>query len=100
MIACSASAVEHIAQQNKFLRIRVKSGGCSGLQVLFSFESQPASADHILEQEGARIIVDPLSFVFIEGSELDYVSDMMASHFQLRNPRAQKACSCGVSFSL
>jgi iron-sulfur cluster insertion protein len=105
-ISISENAAKKIVQLSEkqedllFLRIQIKSGGCSGLRSLFLVEKQKKENDICIEYKEAKVIVDPLSLSFIQGSELDYLEEMMVSQFVLKNPNAQSACGCGESFSL
>lgn len=99
-IHLTPAAVAHISLQDGFLRIRVKSGGCSGLRYVFTFEQEGEAGDYRFEQEGVAVHVDPLSFAFIEGATIDYQQEMLSSHFTLTNPKATNSCGCGDSFSV
>lgn len=83
-----------------FLRVRVKSGGCSGLQYVFSIENVKNHKDILFSQGCANVIADPLSLNFISGSTVHYKQDMMISQFTLENPKAIAGCGCGSSFSV
>lgn len=82
------------------LRISVSGGGCSGFQYHFVLDDQQQSDDLIFPHKGAEVIVDEVSLGLLEGSMLDYVDDMVASTFVLKNPNATASCGCGNSFSL
>ena len=99
-IHLTSCAIAHICSQGEYLRVRVKSGGCSGLRYLFTFEKKVSADDYCFDQEGASVIVDPLSFAFIEGATIDYQQEMLSSHFTLKNPKAINSCGCGDSFSV
>ena len=94
------TAAKHIAHQGHYLRIRIKSGGCAGLRILFNFEKTPQKDDMVFSTAGASVTIDPLSFSFIKGSTLDYKEEMMVSQFILIHPDASNKCGCGESFSL
>jgi iron-sulfur cluster assembly accessory protein len=85
---------------NKSLRVSVEGGGCSGFQYKFDMVGSPEADDHVVEQAGARLLIDPVSFDFIKGSEVDFVDDLMGASFRVLNPNAQSSCGCGTSFSL
>lgn len=94
-------AADQIFRQGAYLRITVKSGGCSGLRTLFSFEKELSETDQVTFWEGsAAVVVDPLSFLFIQEATVDYVEELMASQFVLTHSKAIHACSCGSSFSV
>ena len=83
-----------------FLRIAVSGGGCSGFQYGLSFDDQQNPDDRVFEHAGVRVVVDDTSLDLLNGSEVDFVEDMMGASFQIRNPNAASSCGCGNSFSL
>ncbi|HZT48392.1 MAG TPA: iron-sulfur cluster insertion protein ErpA [Hyphomicrobiaceae bacterium] len=82
------------------LRVSVEGGGCSGFQ--YRFDLVPASEpdDLVIEREGARVLVDPVSLEYLSGSEIDFVDDLIGSSFKVKNPNATASCGCGTSFSI
>jgi iron-sulfur cluster assembly accessory protein len=82
------------------LRVSVEGGGCSGFQ--YKFDLVPASEpdDLVIEREGARVLVDPVSLEYLSGSEIDFVDDLIGSSFKVKNPNATASCGCGTSFSI
>lgn len=82
------------------LRIRVVPGGCSGFQYDMVIDETPSPNDEVLETQGIRIFVDPMSKRFLNGVELDYVNSIMGSGFTFRNPNATGTCGCGSSFTV
>ena len=82
------------------LRVSVEGGGCSGFQ--YKFDLVPASEpdDLVIEKEGARVLVDPVSLEYLSGSEIDFVDDLIGASFRVNNPQAKASCGCGTSFSL
>ena len=82
------------------LRVYVEGGGCSGFQYGFDLERDTEADDYVIERDGVRLIVDPLSYQYIVGSEIDYQEDLQGSQFVVRNPNASTSCGCGLSFSL
>ncbi len=82
------------------LRVSVEGGGCSGFQYKFDIQDAPAPDDVVIEQEGAKVVVDPVSLQYMDGSALDYVNDLIGASFKIENPQATAACGCGTSFSL
>jgi iron-sulfur cluster assembly accessory protein len=82
------------------LRVSVEGGGCSGFQYKFDIQEAPAPDDMVIEQEGAKVVVDPVSLQYMDGSALDYVNDLIGASFKIENPQATAACGCGTSFSL
>jgi iron-sulfur cluster insertion protein len=83
-----------------FLRIAVSGGGCSGFQYGLSFDDQRNPDDFVFERGGVAVIVDDVSLGLLNGSELDFVEDLMGASFQIKNPNAASSCGCGNSFSL
>lgn len=82
------------------LRVSVSGGGCSGFQYGFSFDEQQAEDDVLVERDGARLLVDPLSLQYLSGAEVDYAEDLSGAQFVIRNLAASATCSCGSSFTV
>lgn len=83
------------------LRVSVLGGGCSGFQYNYDFDPKPVQADDILiEQHGARVVVDTTSLDLLKGSVMDYVETLGAAAFEIKNPNAVSSCGCGNSFSI
>ena len=81
------------------LRVGVKGGGCSGLSYTFAWEKQPRLGDEVFDgPEGAKIFVDRKSYLFLDGTVLDYDTSMMSKGFVFNNPNAKATCGCGSSF--
>jgi len=104
MVTLSNNAVSKIKQlvaekADSGLRVKVVGGGCSGLQYRMEIDSAK-ERDKIFERDGARLIVDKKSFLYLNGSELDYAEELMASGFKLVNPNAKRSCGCGESFTV
>ena len=83
-----------------FVRVGVKSGGCSGLSYDLSFDKSHAVEDKIFEDNGVKIIVDKKSFLYLVGTILEYSGGLNGKGFVFNNPNAQRTCGCGESFSL
>lgn len=81
------------------LRIRVRGGGCSGLQYEFVMDSL-RPRDLVIEHGDAKVLVDPKSMIFVRGSEFVYSKTLMQEEFQLRNPNVKGKCGCGTSFQV
>jgi len=81
------------------LRVKVVGGGCSGLQYRMEVDAAK-ERDKVFERGGARLIVDKKSFLYLNGSELDYTEELMASGFRLVNPNVKRSCGCGESFTV
>jgi iron-sulfur cluster assembly accessory protein len=82
------------------LRISVEGGGCSGFQYKFDVERTRADDDLVIAHDGAVVVVDPASVPFLEGSEVDFVDDLIGASFRVANPNATASCGCGTSFSI
>jgi iron-sulfur cluster assembly accessory protein len=82
------------------LRVAVEGGGCSGFQYEIAVASAPNADDVIIERDGARLFVDPVSLPFLLGSEVDWVDELIGASFKVKNPNATSSCGCGVSFSV
>lgn len=81
------------------LRIRVRGGGCSGLQYEFVMDARH-ERDTAFDTDGARVLVDPKSLLFVRGSEFVYSKTLMQEEFQLTNPNVKSTCGCGTSFQV
>lgn len=86
--------------QGSQVRLRVDGGGCSGFQYHFDITTTGEDDDLVIEKDGALLRVDSLSLPLIEGSEVDFVDDLMGQSFRVNNPAATASCGCGTSFSL
>ncbi len=82
------------------LRIIVEGGGCSGFQYKFDLVGTVESDDIVVQRDGATVAIDPVSVVYMEGSEIDFVDDLIGASFRINNPQATAACGCGTSFSI
>jgi len=82
------------------LRVRVVDGGCSGMRYELVFDGEPREGDDESEQHGLRVVIDPESARFLEGTTVDFVDDLNDSGFRIQNPRAQTTCGCGESFNV
>jgi iron-sulfur cluster assembly protein len=83
-----------------FVRVGVKSGGCSGLSYDLKFDKAQNEEDKVFEDNGVRIIVDKKSFLYLIGTTLEYSGGLNGSGFVFNNPNANRTCGCGESFSL
>ena len=83
-----------------FIRVGVKSGGCSGLEYVLKFDKEKTDADQIFEDNGIKIIVDKKSILYLAGTTLEYSGGLNGTGFVFNNPNAQRTCGCGESFSL
>ena len=82
------------------LRVSVEGGGCSGFSYKFDLADHRNGDDVAVEKNGATILIDDLSLVYMGGSVIDFVDDLMGQSFQIRNPNAVASCGCGTSFSI
>lgn len=80
------------------LRVFVSGGGCSGLSYGMTFAEAPETGDQVFEAAGVKVIVDPGSFPYLDGAEIDYIDSLMGGGFHIENPNAVQSCSCGSSF--
>ena len=100
------SKVETLMQEDgfnpgtDFVRVGVKSGGCSGLSYDLKFDKSQNESDKLFEDNGIKIIVDTKSFLYLIGTTLDYSGGLNGSGFVFKNPNANRTCGCGESFSL
>ena len=106
-INLSARAVQKVRdlvseEENDELKLRVfiTGGGCSGFQYGFTFDELLADDDTVIEKEGVTVLVDPMSFQYLEGSVVDYTEGLEGSRFVINNPNATATCGCGSSFSI
>lgn len=81
------------------LRVFVSGGGCSGFQYGFKFDENSDEGDTVVEKCGVTLLVDPMSFQYLAGAEIDYTEGLEGAQFVIRNPNATTTCGCGSSFS-
>ena len=94
------SLIAEEGNQRLNLRVFVTGGGCSGFQYGFAFDEKVAEDDTVIENKGARLLVDALSFQYLVGSRIDYEEGLEGSRFVVHNPMATTTCGCGASFSV
>ncbi len=82
------------------LRVFVTGGGCSGFSYGFTFDDAVADDDSVIEQGGVTAVVDPMSYQYLVGAEIDYKEDLSGAQFVVANPNAASTCGCGNSFAL
>lgn len=99
----AASKVKNLIDEEKNdalkLRVFVSGGGCSGFQYGFTFDENIQEGDTKVEKNGVTLLVDPMSFQYLTGAEIDYKEDLEGSQFVIKNPNATTTCGCGSSFS-
>ncbi len=81
------------------LRVFVSGGGCSGFQYGFTFDEITNEDDTVLNKNGVQLLIDPMSFQYLVGAEIDYTEGLEGSQFVIKNPNATTTCGCGSSFS-
>jgi len=82
------------------LRLAVTGGGCSGFQYNFALDDAQLDEDLVVEKDGARVLIDPVSLDFLAGSEIDFTDDLIGQAFKVNNPNATASCGCGTSFTV
>jgi iron-sulfur cluster assembly protein len=82
------------------LRVGIKKGGCAGMEYTMSWATSQDRLDEVIEDKGARILVDPKAILFLLGTEMDYKVDKLSAQFVFRNPNQTSACGCGESVTL
>ncbi|MGE4281320.1 MAG: iron-sulfur cluster insertion protein ErpA [Magnetospirillum sp.] len=85
---------------NLMLRLGVSGGGCSGFQYNIELDDKTNEDDVVSEQHGVKLVVDQTSLEILDGTEVDFVEDLMGASFQFKNPQATSTCGCGSSFSV
>ena len=105
-VTLSDSAAKRIAvilksdTEKKAMRVSVEGGGCSGFSYKFDLVGDADDDDLILEKGEAKVLIDSLSLVYMSGSEIDFVDNLLGQSFQIKNPNAVASCGCGTSFSV
>jgi len=98
-VAAVKNAIKQEGQEGDSLRVSVVGGGCSGYQYNLDFEKESRMTDLVLEFDGVKILVDPVSAGYLKGTVIDYVSGLQGTGFKFNNPNAKRTCGCGSSFS-
>ena len=105
-ISISKNAAEKIkniiSSQEKglILKISVLGGGCAGFSYQFDLVKELDKSDLLLEENGAKVLIDEVSIPYLEGSIIDYKNDLIGQSFEIKNPNATSSCGCGTSFSM
>ena len=81
------------------LRVFVTGGGCSGFQYGFTFDEVQNEDDSVMEKDGVKLLIDPMSYQYLSGAEIDYTEGLEGAQFVIKNPNATSTCGCGSSFS-
>ncbi|WP_018865343.1 iron-sulfur cluster insertion protein ErpA [Thioalkalivibrio sp. ARh3] len=92
--------IEEENNDNLKLRVFVSGGGCSGFQYGFTFDETVGDGDTVVENGGVTLLIDPMSFQYLVGAEIDYTEGLEGAQFVIRNPNATTTCGCGSSFSV
>jgi iron-sulfur cluster insertion protein len=90
---------DYLDEENKYLRIFVEGGGCSGFQYGFDIEEKMQEDDFEISLNKFSILIDSISMQYLQGATLDFTDDLMGTAFVIKNPNAQSTCGCGSSFS-
>ena len=105
-ISLTDSAAKHVKtyleQRGKGIGVRlgVKATGCSGMAYTIEYADQIDEGDHVFEDKGVRVVINPKSMVYLEGTELDFAREGLSEGFQFRNPNEKDRCGCGESFNV
>jgi len=105
-VTLSAAAAKRIAAivgaeaGKSALRVAVEGGGCSGFSYRFDLADGPHEDDVVVEKDNATVLIDRLSLIYMAGSEIDFVDNLLGQSFQVKNPNAVASCGCGTSFSI
>ena len=105
-VTLSESAAKRIAAvvasdpEKSALRVSVEGGGCSGFSYKFDLDTGPHDDDVVIQRDGAKVLIDPVSLIYMAGSEIDFIDNLMGQSFQIKNPNAVASCGCGTSFSV
>jgi iron-sulfur cluster insertion protein len=106
-VAVSESATRRVAaliaaegRPGVKLRVSVSGGGCSGFQYGFALDDKDDEGDVLVERDGAAVVVDGMSLMYVLGAEIDFVEDLSGSYFRVKNPNAASSCGCGSSFAI
>ena len=92
--------IEEEGNPGLMLRVFVTGGGCSGFQYGFTFDESVQDGDTEVVTDGVKLLIDPMSFQYLTGAEIDYTEGLEGSQFVIRNPNATTTCGCGSSFSV
>jgi iron-sulfur cluster assembly accessory protein len=105
-VVLTQSAAKRVAEILKseppgmVLRVGVDGGGCSGFQYTYNLTQDRSDDDLVLDQDGAKVVIDPVSLDFLRGCRIDFIDDLMGRMFKIHNPAATASCGCGTSFAI
>ncbi len=91
--------IDEEGNDDLMLRVFISGGGCSGFQYGFTFDEHITEGDTVVENEGVKLLIDPMSYQYLAGAEIDYTEGLEGAQFVIRNPNATTTCGCGSSFS-
>jgi len=91
--------IDEEGNNDLMLRVFVTGGGCSGFQYGFTFDESQNDDDTVMEKGGVRLLIDPMSYQYLVGAEIDYTEGVEGAQFVIKNPNATSTCGCGSSFS-
>ncbi len=94
------SLIDEEDNPNLMLRVFISGGGCSGFQYGFTFDENEQEGDARVEKRGVTLLIDPMSYQYLVGAEIDYTEGLEGAQFVIRNPNATTTCGCGSSFSV
>ncbi|MCA1492782.1 MULTISPECIES: iron-sulfur cluster insertion protein ErpA [Sinorhizobium/Ensifer group] len=94
------AAILQAEKDKTAMRVSVEGGGCSGFSYKFDLVDKENEDDLVLEKDNAKVLIDSLSLVYMGGSEIDFVDNLLGQSFQIKNPNAVASCGCGTSFSV
>ena len=92
--------IEEEGNNDLNLRVFISGGGCSGFQYGFTFDESISEDDTVIEKQGVKLLIDPMSFQYLIGAEIDYQENLEGARFVIKNPGANSTCGCGSSFSV
>ena len=92
--------IEEEGNEELKLRVFVTGGGCSGLQYGFTFDEISNEDDTVMEKQGVKLLIDPMSYQYLIGAEIDYTEGLEGAQFVIKNPNATSTCGCGSSFAV
>ena len=100
----AAAKVRELVTEEKnpalMLRVFISGGGCSGFQYGFTFDENLQEGDTKVEKNGVSLLIDPMSYQYLMGAEIDYQESVSGAQFVIKNPQAKSTCGCGSSFSV
>ena len=97
----AAKRISEIKTDNEpYFRVMVKGGGCSGFQYEMKLSAEVKEDDLVIETDGEKLLIDPISLEYLDGSTIDFVEELVGAAFKVSNPNASSSCGCGVSFSV